>query len=248
MDDQTVIIPPQSHITRIRARPWRAVESQHQVVTRKLVDSYEEHTVLEALLEQSKPPSNESSDLHYLLTTPFRYPPLRYGSRFGQRHQRGIWYGSQRISTVLSEVAYYRLRFIAGTSADLGAVTASFTLFQTRIDSDRGIDLCSPPYAQHQKRWSDPASYRDSQAMGTAMRDAQVEMFRFTSARDPRGGANYGLFSATAFIVNRPIASATWHSVSRHVGVEFRHSIDRISRWYPRELFCIDGVLPLPGS
>ena len=75
--------------------PWRAVEAQHLVSTRKLVDSADEQILLEELIDRAKPPDRTGGTHHYLLSTPFRYPPLRHGSRFGSRHERGIWYGSE---------------------------------------------------------------------------------------------------------------------------------------------------------
>ena len=79
-----------SSVGTLRVDPWRAVEGQHVISTRKLVDTDDEQRVLEELLEGSKPPLRpDESELHYLLFTPFRYPPLRWGSRFGTRAERG---------------------------------------------------------------------------------------------------------------------------------------------------------------
>src|SRR5262245_65560523 len=53
---------------------WRLVEAQHHVSTLKLVDSVGEQDLLEDLIEAAKPPlPPECRDLHYLLSTPFRY-------------------------------------------------------------------------------------------------------------------------------------------------------------------------------
>ena len=103
-----------SELRALRASPWRAVEAQHQVSTRKLVDSADEQALLEELIDRAKPPDMTGGKTHYLLATPFRYPPLRHGSRFGTRHERGIWYGSETRAAVFAEVAYYRLPGPAG--------------------------------------------------------------------------------------------------------------------------------------
>src|SRR5207245_1032206 len=99
------------------------VEAQHQVSTRKLVDTLEEQALLEELIDRAKPPDSTRGRLHYLLSTPFRYPPLRHGSRFATRQERSLWYGSETRRTAFAEVAYYRLVFLEGTRADLGAVS-----------------------------------------------------------------------------------------------------------------------------
>ena len=66
-----------------RGQVWRMVESQHIAATMKLVDNRDEQDLLESLLESSKPTRpDDSTDLDYLLATPFRYNPKRGGSRF----------------------------------------------------------------------------------------------------------------------------------------------------------------------
>ena len=72
---------------------WRVVESQQLIGMRKLVDSAAEHELLEELIDGAKPSPRrepEFDGVHYLLATSFRYPPLRYGSRFGVRAARSV--------------------------------------------------------------------------------------------------------------------------------------------------------------
>ncbi|MDQ7087584.1 MAG: RES family NAD+ phosphorylase [Acidobacteriota bacterium] len=119
----------------------RAVEAQHVIATRKLVDSPAEQEWLEALIDSAKPPWPRGMDragLHYLLATPFRYPPLRHGSRFGSRGQPGIWYGSRRRHTALAEVAYYRLLFLEGSAAKIDRLEMELSTFRIRVESSRG--------------------------------------------------------------------------------------------------------------
>lgn len=176
-----------SELRALRLSPWRVVEAQHQVSTRKLVDSADEQELLEQLIERVKPPELTGGLLHYLLFTPFRYPPLPHGSRFGGRHERGIWYGSESRRTAFAEVAYYRLLFLEGTRAELGAVTTQLTAFTVHMTSARAIDLVAAPFDAHRKAIASPSRYASSQALGHAMRTAGVELFRYPSARDARG-------------------------------------------------------------
>ncbi|MEA5474659.1 RES domain-containing protein [Synechococcus sp. CCY9201] len=47
--------------------------------------------------------------------TPFRYPPLRSGSRFTAADQRELFYGARGLGTVLAERAFHALRFLEGS-------------------------------------------------------------------------------------------------------------------------------------
>src|SRR3954470_4873943 len=122
-----------SNARALETEPWRVVEAQHQVSTRKLVESDEEQRLLEELIDAAKPPERTRSRLHYLLFTPFRYPPLRHGSRFGTRHEPGIWYGSESLHTAFAEVAYYRLLFLEGTRARLEPLETTLTAFSVNV-------------------------------------------------------------------------------------------------------------------
>lgn len=177
-----------SEVRPLRLAPWRVVEAQHLISTRKLVDSDAEQLVLEQLIERAKPPTSNRR-LHYLLTTPFRYPPLPYGSRFGTAIEPGLWYGSESVATALSESAYYRVLFIEASRADLGTLRAEVTAFQVRLRTEHGVDLREAPFRTHRAVISSPIQYTQSQALGAAMRAEGVEAFVYRSARDPAGEA-----------------------------------------------------------
>jgi hypothetical protein len=225
------------------------VEAQHQVSTRKLVDSAEEQVLLEELIDRVKPPDATGGRLHYLLFTPFRYPPLRYGSRFGARHERGIWYGSETRKTAFAEVAYYRLLFLEGTRAALGAVTTPLTAFTVRMRSARGVDLVLPPFDAHRRSIASRTRYTATQALGTAMRMSRVELFRYPSARDADGGVNIGAFSHTVFGGAKPHGFETWHCTATRERVELAKSdfFERSTFAFPRDTFLVDGSLPAPA-
>ena len=238
-----------SELRALRLSPWRVVEAQHQVSTRKLVDSAEEQALLEELIDRVKPPDLTGGRLHYLLFTPFRYPPLRHGSRFGGRHERGIWYGSETRATAFAEVAYYRLLFLEGTRAELGAVTTPLTAFMARMRSPRGVDLVAPPFDAHRRSIASPVRYASSQSLGTAMRASGVELFRFPSARDATGGVNVGAFTPAVFGNGKPQKFETWHCTATRERVELAQAdyFERETFAFPREQFLVGGALPSPA-
>ncbi len=234
------------------------VEGQHVVSTRKLVASDAEQQLLEELIDRAKPPAPtepECAGLHYLLTTPFRYPPLRHGSRFGRRSERGLWYGAASRSTVFAETAYYRLLFLAGTIATLPPVLVDLSAFTVPLRTNRGVDLTAEAFAAHRDEISSPSRYEASQALGTEMRAAGVEAFRYRSARDAEGGSNLALFTPAAFAARRPTAFETWLCVTGRDGVEFtrrdlarpRGRRTRETLGFPRAQFLVAGELPAPA-
>ncbi len=238
-----------SEIRELRLTPWRVVESQHQVSTRKLVDTLEEQALLEALIDGAKPPDATAGRQHYLLFTPFRYPPLRHGSRFGDRNARGIWYGAELVSTAMAEVAYYRLVFLEGTTAALDRLTVELTAFRAKAHTLTGVDLMVPPLAAHRHAIASPSQYTASQALGAAMRADGVEMCRYPSARDPAGGVNVAVFSPRVFGRSAPRDFQRWQAVADRTRVELtrRDYTVRESIVFDRRVFLVDGRLPMPA-
>lgn len=238
-----------SELRLLRLSAWRVVEAQHQVSTRKLVDSTEEQILLEELIDSVKPPDITSGRLHYLLFTPFRYPPLPHGSRFGGRHERGIWYGSLELRSAFAEVAYYRLLFIEGTRAPIGTITTALTAFTASIRSAKGIDLTAVPFDSFRSKISSPSSYDASQQLGDEMRTAGVEAFRYWSARDSEDGINVGVFSPSVFGRAKPKSFETWYCAASRERVDLAQAdyVARSSFTFLREQFLVSGELPSPA-
>ena len=238
--------------TKLAGSAWRAVESQHVTSTRKLVDSDDEQQVLESLIDTAKPPwptGRRFIGLHYLLATPFRHPPLRYGSRFGTRQERGIFYCADMQATVLAEKAYYVLLFLEGTAADIAPLTRPLTLFEIRMSTKKGADLLAEPFEPFTDEISSPSTYRASQPLGVAMREAGIAAFRFQSARDPGKGANLGLFEPV-FTTKKPLHAEQWICTASRARVELQPgpAVMRSRTSFQREAFEVDGAFPSPGA
>ena len=241
-----------SRFRRFELLAWRVVEAQHRVSTRALVDTLEEQSLLEEIVDEVKPPRPTDSrfaGLHFLLWTPFRHPPLRRGSRFGRRHERSLWYGAERLETSLAEKCYYQLLFIAGTAAHIPRASCDWTAFSVPIATRRGIDLTAPPFARHHVHISSPISHAASQTLGTAMRSAGVEAFRFSSARCPQRGVNVGLFEP-AFAGSRPRRQQTWRceATPGRCEVFALNSLDSRVLSFPRATYEVNGELPFPNG
>ncbi|MDI7027707.1 RES family NAD+ phosphorylase, partial [Pseudomonas aeruginosa] len=104
---------------------------------------------LEELLESSKPPvPADAEPLHYLLKTPFRYPPLRWGSRFGRRHEPSLFYAALKLETAMAESAYYRCVLWSGMAVPppSGGVLSGHASFEAGGGGGRGNRLQGPPF------------------------------------------------------------------------------------------------------
>jgi hypothetical protein len=243
-----------SRVRPLAAKPWRVLESQQRISTRQLVDSDAEHELLEALIEARKPPlprTKEYAGLDFLLSSAFRYPPLKHGSRFGTRAERSIWYASDELRTALAETAYYRLLLFTGTTARLAPHRTDFSAVRVAVKTARGVDLTLKPFDAHASAISSKSRYGESQQLGATMRAAGVEAFRYRSARDPGSGSNVALFTPAAFASKKPLRPPeTWHcTVTAAFDVSFiKQEVGTLRREeFALSVFLVAGELPRPA-
>jgi hypothetical protein len=203
---------------------WRLVEAQHHVSTMKLVDTIEEQSLLEDILETSKktfPP--ECKGLDYLLATPFRYgSAYPYGSRFRRAgFTEGVYYAAEKVKTALAEMAFYRLLFYAESPATpLPSNAAEYTAFSVKVATAHGIDLSRPPLSRDEKHWMDRQNYAPCQALADTARLAEVEVILYRSVRDPGEGTNIAILSPRAFAEKAPLERRTWRIRLAKSGVQ----------------------------
>lgn len=239
---------PKAIQTPLQGTLWRIVESQSQIATLELVDTLEEQAVLEALLERSKPAlPADTLPLHYLLATPFRYPPLKWGSRFGARFEPSLFYGSHKISTVLAEAAYYRFLFWQGMESPPPAnrLLTQHEVFSVRYRCQPGLKLQEPPFTKWQDKIAHPAHYEHSKALGEIMRAQAIEGFEFKSARCPEGGTNVALYYARTLRDKTPANTQRWLCETTDNTVNFRGEKQLIR--YALTQFLVNEHLPRPS-
>ena len=212
-----------------------------------LVDNLEQLARLEALVESSKPRAKavgpETPD-HPLLTTPFRYPPLRHGSRFGSRQSRGMFYGSRSRKGCLVEGAFYALLFWEGLIDPPPApIRRRQTLFAVLLKSSRGLQLQAIADAAAQAVLRDPTAYGPTQQLGAWMQDHGIEAFEYHSARSSDSLVQVGVLTPAAF-QSTPFdhVEITAELSSDHVS--FLCHDDGQLHPFPRAMFLIDGQLP----
>ncbi|MGB6006864.1 RES family NAD+ phosphorylase [Castellaniella sp.] len=234
----------------IQGTLYRLVESQEQIATLGYVDTLEEQAVLEALLDAAKPDWPAASGrYHYLLRTPFRYPPLPWGSRFGARHEPGLLYGGLGRRTTLAEAAYYRFIFRQSMTgpAPKDELISQHTLFTASYRTERGVRLQAPPFDRFGPSLMHPSDYTATQRLGADMRVAGVQAFEYASARDPGHQPCVGLFTHQALAGAKPLTQASWLCELREREVSFKPLADPLVVTYRLDDFLVDGVLPRPA-
>ena len=202
---------------RLAGRCWRVVEAQHVVSTMKLVDTLAEQSLLEHVLERTKPsipPECRSS--HYLLATPFRYgAPYPDGSRFRRAgHTPGVFYASETPDIAVAEMAFRRLLFFADAPSIPWPLNASeYTAFSVGFRTSRGLDLTASPLLRDAEKWTHPTDYGPCQMLADTARNAEAEVLRYHSARVD--GRNLAIFTCRAFMPKEPVERQTWRL---HIG------------------------------
>jgi len=226
----------------------RMVESQEQVATQRLVANLAEQDLLETLLEHSKPPRREHGGLDYLLATPFRYPPLRHGSRFGPRHEPSLFYAACTRPVLLAEAAYYRFVFWSGMAAPPPRpLRTQHTVFGVRVQADRTFRLDAPPFDDHRAILTSPTDYRATQALGSALRTEGADALVYRSARDAGHGLAVALYTPAAFAGPRPSLREEWLCETAADVVSFRSRGDAGVQRLLLGQFTVGGALPMPA-
>jgi hypothetical protein len=194
----------------VRLDLWRAVEAQHEVATMALVDSLDEQVVLERLLDESKPTVPVAARrLHYLLFTPFRYPPPPGGSRFRAGDDPGVFYAADEVSTACAELGYWRWRHLADSPALSAMPARAQTVFKVKVAAS-AVDLRERPFVRDAAAWTSPNDYAACQGFARTARQAPLEVIRYQSVRDPAHGGCAAVLAPKAFARPAPVAQQTW--------------------------------------
>lgn len=238
------------HIRPITGELFRLVESQEQVATLGYVDTLSEQAVLEELLDNVKPPVPDNcTHLDYLLFTPFRYPPLTWGSRFGKTYEPSLFYGGCSIAATLAEAAYYRLLHLTSMlgTPPKSSLRSAHSIFSVHYATGRGVLLQYFPFDNYQAQLAHRSSYSAAQGLGADMRKANIEAFEYTSARALNKQNCVALFTPAAFIENKPVSLEHWLCETTPEGVAFKKTGAKLPHYFQVKQFMVDGNLPLPA-
>ncbi|MBL0318065.1 MAG: RES family NAD+ phosphorylase [Alphaproteobacteria bacterium] len=235
-------------ITLLDKHAFRIVENQYNIATRKLVDNTYEHDILEAMIDGTKPyvaTHNKHGKLHWLLFTPFRYPPLLWGSRFGKITEPSLFYASLELETAMAEVSFRQFIHLNASEASFEPTDISFTHIKVAVATNKALHLEHHPFDPHRNIISDPTSYAISQPLGTDMREYGIEAFTYFSARK-KEGLNLAIFYPDVFAKNAPLEQKLWSAFVSKSHIEFRNAYTHhLMVEFPLSDFLVDGKLPL---
>ena len=222
---------------------WRFVESQSFISTLKITDTLEEQRILEETIERFKPSiPARCRHLDFLLSTPFRYKPYPYGSRFRRSGSSlGVFYCSENEETAAAEMAFYRLMFFSQSpSTPWPGNALTFTSFSVEIGTDRSIDTTRPELSLHRARWIEPIDYTACQALADEARCWNIDVIIFESVRDPDRKLNLAVLECHAFNRSTFLVQHTWNVRVGPFGVQALCQFPGISLSFDPETFAAD--------
>ncbi|MDN5787335.1 RES family NAD+ phosphorylase [Pseudorhodobacter sp.] len=192
---------------------WRIIEGQYRSSTIRIVDTFAEHDLLEAMLEDSKPPvPEECRHLDYQFWSPFRYGCYPKDSRFRRKGRTpGVWYGSEAPLTALCEMIWGTLRFFgASTATPLPRKAIEYSAVAADIKVPLMLDLTEAPW-RGAGDWMAPLDYSDCLMLADNLRAAGGEAIRYASVRHPDHAPNVAVLTCRGFADPHPVALQTWH-------------------------------------
>lgn len=260
----TALFNSDTRLHDYRTEVWRVVESQEDAATLQVVDDLEEQTMLEEMLDKVKPQyRNGTEGMHYLLKTAFRYPPLKWGSRFGTRAMPSYFYASEAKTTALCECAYYRFLFLSHMQAPyLDSIRSEYTVFNVLVASDTCLDLTTADFQRIDAQLTDPSNYGVSQKVGNWVyqqnqnKTNSIDLIRFKSARTPHPtevtqqafktkiknhGINVAIANPSAIRSPKPRKQERWLCLTKADTVSFSSRESDVSFIYPLSDFSDEG-------
>jgi len=208
---------------------WRMTEAQHVVAAMKLVDDVDEQDLLESLVEEGEPPGMSGTlGLHPLLAAPFRYDPMRGGSRFRARGDPGVFYGCESVRTATAELGYWRWKFLRDAPGLERIEPVAHSAFCVDV-ATMAVDLRRLPFMRLARRWTDPSHYAATQAFARIAREGKVGGIVYQSVRDPHPAWCMVLLTPTAFARPRPRgAIQTWYLAVTREAVTWRRETEAL--------------------
>jgi len=217
-------------LSSISKTVYRCIESSKKIASMAVVDTLEEQFLLEEMVDSTKPPAEPPNGYDYLIRTPFRYPPLRHGSRFGTISDPSFFYASGSINTCFSECAYYRHLFITDNDAELGNQVISYhVVFTVKLHASNMVDLTASCYDEFQHKLKDSKDYSFTQRVGEYVDEfLGAGVIKFNSAR--ADGVNYAVSDINCIKSKKPIKREQFTCISsaKEILIDYEGILNRV--------------------
>ncbi len=200
---------------------FRIVETDQTIGTIKISKSLDDQNRLEELIDETKP-VNTNFPVHYLISTPFRYPPLKWGSRFGTILMNSYFYASHSYKTCLIECAYYRFKFLNDLVIPFEEpLNNNYLLFTVKTNTASGLDLTVPNFKKIFNKITDPDDYTFTHKIGKwAVVENDFNMIKFPSARH-KEGINFAVADIKCIKSKKPKIISRIACISTNTNVVF---------------------------
>jgi hypothetical protein len=138
-------------------------------------------------------------------------------------------------------LAFYRLRFYAESPATRWPENAGeYTAFATDYLAARVIDLAAPPLNERADLWTHPTNHDACRAIADVAQAAGIEIIRYQSVRDPRGGLNLAILTCRVFTEAEPKAYQTWRLQLSATGVRAIREFPKLIVDFDQKVFAAD--------
>jgi len=77
------------------------------------------------------------------------------------------------------------------------------------INAARSLDITAPPLDRDDAKWTHPIDYGACQDLADSARQAEIEVIRYRSVRDPERGMNLAVLTPAVF-ASTPESPQTW--------------------------------------
>ena len=153
----------------------------------------------------------------------------------------GVYYSSSNSHVAIAELCFHRLLvFAESPDTKWPANAGEYTAFAADYATARSVDLTLPPFDSRATIWMHPIDYEPCQTLAEMARDADVELIRYASVRDPEHHANLAILACCAFAQSEPMAHATWRVLLGVNGARAVCELPRRRLDFNRDAFAAD--------
>jgi hypothetical protein len=120
-------------------------------------------------------------------------------------------------------------------------------VFSVEYACQHGVQLQSAAFDAEQSLLTHASDYCACQRLGSDMREAGVDAFEYTSARDPEQGVCVGLFNLAPLVTKEPKTKTSWFCEVSAQRVAFsEYGSSQVISFSVND-FLVDGELPQPA-